>query len=70
MPDRPLPDSLKRRFKVDTVDEMWKTNLTEGNLRMRHYRHFYGMLPANPRCVNCHRPFAGVGGSCCAGCRA
>jgi len=41
---------------------MWKKNLTEGNVRMRHYRHLYGMLPANPRCVNCHRPFAGVGG--------
>ena len=62
MPDKQLPDSLKRRFKVDTVDEMWKKNLTEGNLRMRHYRHFYGMLPSNPRCVNCHRPFAGAGG--------
>jgi adenylate cyclase len=62
MPDRPLPDSLKRRFKVDTVDEMWKKNLTEGNVRMRRYRHLYGMLPANPRCVNCHRPFAGFGG--------
>jgi adenylate cyclase len=57
-----LPESLRRRFKVDTVDEMWKKNLTEGNLRMRHYRHLYGMLPANPRCVNCHRPFAGLGG--------
>jgi len=41
---------------------MWEKNLTEGNVRMRHYRHLYGMLPANPRCVNCHRPFAGLGG--------
>jgi adenylate cyclase len=62
MSDRELPEALKRRFKVETVDEMWKKNLTEGNVRMRRYRHLYGTLPANPRCVNCHRPFAGLGG--------
>jgi adenylate cyclase len=63
MPDQPLPKSLQRRFKVRTVEEMWRKNLTEGNVRMRHYRHLYGMLPTNPRCVNCHRPFAGIGGA-------
>jgi adenylate cyclase len=62
MAERELPEPLKRRFKVDTVDEMWRKNLTQGNVRMRRYRHLYGMLPADPRCVNCHRPFAGFGG--------
>ena len=63
MPNQPLPEKLRRRFKVSTVDEMWQKNLTEGNVRMRHYRHLYGLLPSNPRCVNCHRPFAGIGGT-------
>jgi len=63
MPDQPLPEKLRRRFKVSTVDEMWQKNLTEGNIRMKHYRHLYGLLPSNPRCVNCHRPFAGTGGA-------
>jgi adenylate cyclase len=63
MSNQPLPENLRKRFKVNTVDEMWYKNLTEGNIRYRHYRHFYGMLPSNPRCVNCHRPFAGIGGT-------
>lgn len=63
MPDKPLPEDLRHRFKVNTVDEMWYKNLTEGNVRMRHYRHLYGLLPSNPRCKNCHRPFAGIGGA-------
>jgi adenylate cyclase len=62
MPDQVLPEKLQRHFKARTVNEMWQKNLTEGNIRMRHYRHLYGMLPSNPRCVNCHRPFAGMGG--------
>lgn len=61
MADQRLPESLQRRFKVDTVEEMWRKNLTEGNIRARHYRRLYGMLPSDPRCVNCHRPFAGPG---------
>ena len=63
MPNQDLPENLRRRFKVDTVEEMWEKNLTEGNIRSRHYRHLYGVLPSNPRCVNCHRPFAGLGGA-------
>jgi len=42
---------------------MWHKNLTEGNIRMKKYRHIYGMFPSNPRCINCHRPFAGIGGT-------
>ncbi len=63
MSKQELPKNLRRRFKVDTVEEMWRKNLTEGNVRWRHFRHFFGMLPSNPRCVNCHRPFEGPGGA-------
>jgi len=62
MSNQPLPEKLRRRFQVDTVDEMWHKYLTEGNIRLRRWRRFTGSLPSNPRCVNCHRPFAGIGG--------
>jgi len=62
MSDKPLPEKLRRRFQVNTVDEMWYKRLTEGNVRLRRWRRFTGSLPSNPRCVNCHRPFAGIGG--------
>jgi adenylate cyclase len=42
---------------------MWFKYLTEGNERIRRYRPIYGRLPSNPRCVNCHRPFEGIGGA-------
>jgi adenylate cyclase len=63
MSDKPLPEKLRRRYNVNTVEEMWHKSLTEGNARLRRWRRFTGSLPANPRCVNCHRPFAGIGGS-------
>jgi adenylate cyclase len=63
MSDKPLPENLKRFYNVDTVDEMWFTLLTEGNALYRRVRPFYSRLPSNPRCVNCHRPFAGIGGA-------
>jgi len=63
MTDKPLPEKFQKRFNVETVDEMWQKNLTEGNIRLRHYRHYFGRLPSNPRCVQCHRPFAGIGGA-------
>jgi adenylate cyclase len=62
MPNNPLPERIRRRYQVDTVDEMWRKSLTEGNARLRRWRRFTGSLPSNPRCVNCHRPFAGLGG--------
>ena len=62
MPNQLLPDHLRRRFQVNTVDEMWSKHLTEGNVWLRRWRRFTGSLPSNPRCVNCHRPFAGIGG--------
>lgn len=58
-----LPEVLQKRFGVRTVEEMWEKVLTEGNVRSRHFRHLYGLLPTNPRCVNCHRPFEGIGGA-------
>ena len=42
---------------------MWYKILTEGNVRIRRYRPIYSRLPSNPRCANCHRPFAGIGGA-------
>ena len=63
MPNRPLPEMLRRRLKVNTVDEMWYQILTEGNVRIKRWRPLYGRLPSNPRCVQCHRPFAGMGGA-------
>jgi adenylate cyclase len=62
MSNKPLPERIRRRYQVDTVDEMWQKSLTEGNARLRRWRRFTGSLPSNPRCVNCHRPFAGIGG--------
>ena len=61
MPNQSLPEKLRRRYKVNTVDEMWYKHLTEGNIRTKQWRHLFGMLPSNPRCVNCHTPFAGIG---------
>ncbi len=63
MPDRPLPEKIQRLYGVNTVDEMWSKLLNEGNVRSRRYRPIYGRLPSNPRCANCHRPFAGIGGA-------
>lgn len=63
MSEQELPESLRKRFGVNTVEEMWKKYLIEGNVRSRHFRHIFGLLPTNPRCVNCHRPFAGPGGT-------
>lgn len=63
MMETPLPESLKREYGVTTVNEMWFKRLTEGSVKIRRYRPIYGRLPSNPRCVNCHRPFAGIGGA-------
>ena len=63
MPNQPLPEKLQRDYNVTTVDEMWFKLLTEGNERIRRYRPIFGRMPSNPRCVNCHRPFEGIGGT-------
>jgi adenylate cyclase len=63
MPEQTLPERLRRYYQVDTVEEMWVKLLNEGNSRIRRYRPIYSRLPSNPRCANCHRPFAGIGGA-------
>jgi len=45
-----------------SVEEMWRALLTGENPYMHRGRHFYGMLPSNPRCKVCNVPFGGVGG--------
>jgi hypothetical protein len=50
MPNQPLPEPLRRRFKVSTVDEMWYKLLTEGNFVRRRLRHVWRLFPSNPRC--------------------
>jgi adenylate cyclase len=63
MPNQPLPRKFRWIFRVNTVDEMWHKMLTEGDPMMQHWRHLYGLIPSNPRCVSCHSPFAGIGGA-------
>jgi adenylate cyclase len=63
MPDQPIPEKFRRYYKENTVGELWSNYLTEGNVRLRRNRPFFSRLPSNPRCVNCHRPFAGIGGA-------
>jgi len=41
---------------------MWYEMLSVGNVKRKRRRHLYGRLPSNPRCVQCHRPFSGIGG--------
>lgn len=63
MPDQPIPEKFRRYYKENTVGELWSNYLTEGNVRLRRNRPIFSRLPSNPRCVNCHRPFAGIGGA-------
>jgi adenylate cyclase len=63
MTDRPLPKKLQKRFKVSTVEGMWRKLLTEGNVYTKHARRLFGKLPRDPRCVECHTPFEGWGGA-------
>ena len=63
MTNQTLPEPLRQSLKVNTVDEMWSVILTNGNIRTKRNRHWYGMLPAKSRCVQCHRPFTGIGGA-------
>ena len=63
MPNQPLPRKFRWLFRVNTVDEMWHKMLTEGDPMMKQWRHFYGLIPSNPRCISCHTPFAGPGGA-------
>lgn len=63
MSGSPMPEKFRRFYDFDTIEEMWAKYLTEGNVRLRRNRPFYSRLPSNPRCVHCHRPFNGIGGT-------
>ncbi len=49
-------------MKVNTVDEMWRKILTEGDPMTQFGRKIHRLLPSDPRCVSCYTPFAGIGG--------
>jgi adenylate cyclase len=63
MSTEPPPKHIQWLLKVTTVDEMWHKMLTQGDPIMGYFRHFWGRLPAEPRCASCHTPFAGIGGA-------
>jgi adenylate cyclase len=63
MPDPSLPRRFQLTKGVHSVDEMWYLILTEGDPMKKRARHVLGLLPHNPRCVSCHSPFAGLGGT-------
>lgn len=48
---------------ANTAESVWHQMLTEANSDLRRRRHLHGLLPSDPRCRNCHRPFAGIGGA-------
>lgn len=43
-------------------DEQWRAVLEGEHPDLRRGRHFFGLLPSNPRCKVCNAPFGGVGG--------
>ncbi len=61
MSGKPIPEKYRRYYDEETVEELWQNYLTEGNIRLRRNRPIFGRLPSNPRCVNCNRPFEGIG---------
>src|SRR5512143_2762875 len=61
-PDASLPGDVSSNPRTP-VDEMWYQILTKGNTSTKFWRHLYGILPSNPRCAQCHRPFEGIGGA-------
>ncbi len=63
MDNKPLPKKVQERHNVKTAEELWKKLLMEGNVFMRRRRRLFALLPSNPRCVQCHRPFNGIGGA-------
>lgn len=48
----------------DTMaEEVWRDLLTKGDIKhARQLRRLYRLLPSEPRCVHCNRPFRGIGG--------
>lgn len=47
-----------------TVEDIWRTILATGHATGEfRYRHWFGLLPAHPRCRFCNAPFRGLGGT-------
>lgn len=46
-----------------TVEKKWYQMLTQGDPKIRRFRHLLGLLPSSPRCKICNSPFKGVGGT-------
>lgn len=52
-------------MKVDqtNVDQMWHDwFMTDAASIEKRLHHYFGLLPADPRCKLCHSPFEGIGG--------
>jgi adenylate cyclase len=62
MPEQPLK-SDQQNLNSNSNDEMWYRILAEGDSSIHNMRSYYGLLPSDPRCVSCHVPFRGVGGT-------
>jgi len=45
----------------ETVEEMWRAELTGNSPRLRRLRRLFKMLPSEPRCKQCNAPFRGIG---------
>jgi len=54
---------MSEQSERDTmVEHLWRTYLTTGEFeKERRQRHFFRLLPGNPRCKNCYAPFRGAG---------
>ena len=61
MPSQLSLENLLRRLKVNSLDELWHKILTEGDPMVKKGRAIFNLLPSNPRCVQCHVPFNGIG---------
>jgi adenylate cyclase len=62
MPDQRLPRRYRLLFRVNTVNEMWRKLLIQGDPMGRYFRRLQRLTPSNPRCVSCYAPFGGLGG--------
>ena len=61
MPGQLSLEDLLRRLNVNSLDELWLKILTEGDPMVTRGRTIFNLLPSNPRCVQCHVPFNGIG---------
>jgi len=47
----------------ESIENQWKALLLGLHPGLRRGRHFFSLLPSEPRCKLCNAPFAGVGGA-------